>query len=155
MTNLAYKVEREFPVSIERLWECWTEAAELANWYCPPNMRVKPGSTVSDPSQDGLWQTAVEIPGDGGTAYFWGRYGKVEAPAYAEHSLFYSVDEADFIEASELGESHLVVLEFETRDDGAWVRYSQFGEMPPEMAEGARQGMETYLDHLESFLSRP
>jgi hypothetical protein len=117
-------------------------------------MLVKTDSTLSNPEEGGLWKNAVETPENMGTAYFWGRYQTVEPFAKAEHTLFYSTEEADFEAADESGPSHIVVLDFEARDGGAWVRYSQFGEMPAEMAEGARMGMETYLDNLHKFLSK-
>jgi uncharacterized protein YndB with AHSA1/START domain len=154
MTNLAYSVERAYPVSVETLWNAWTNAEALQEWYCPPTMSVKAGSTISEPGEGGLWKNAVQAPENMGTAYFWGRYAAVEPFAKAEHTLFYSTEESDFDAADESGPSHLVVLDFEARDGGAWVRYSQFGEMPAEMAEGARMGMETYLDNLQTYLSK-
>ena len=152
MADLAYSLERSFPVPVVRLWQAWTNAQELEAWYCPVSMRVKPGSTVSELTPGGEWKTAVEAPENAGTAYFWGRYGEIHPTTRIEHTMFYSVEESDFLEASEQGPSHLVVLDFEERDGGSWVRYSQFGEMPPEMAEGARQGMESYFDSLEQHL---
>jgi uncharacterized protein YndB with AHSA1/START domain len=154
MTNLAYSVERLYSVTVEALWNAWTNAEALQEWYCPPTMSVKPGSTISEAREGGLWRNAVQAPENLGTAYFWGRYATVEPLAKAEHTLFYSTDELDFQAADESGPSHLVVLDFEVRDEGAWVRYSQFGEMPAEMAEGARMGMETYLDNLANYLSK-
>jgi uncharacterized protein YndB with AHSA1/START domain len=148
---LAYSVERVFEVSVERLWTAWTDASELAVWYCPVGLSVTPGSTVSDAITGGRWSAAVNVP-DGGAAYFWGRYTTVVPQSRAEHTMFYSVDAAEFAAADESGPSHVIVLDFEARDAGSWVRFSQFGEMPPEMAEGARQGMESYLDSLQTHL---
>jgi uncharacterized protein YndB with AHSA1/START domain len=153
MTKLAYSVERLFPVSREELWEAWTDADALQHWYCGPTFSVHPNSTLSDLAVGGRWTSAVDAPDNSGTAYFWGRYTEVQPMIRAEHTLFYSTDSAEFFAASESGPSHRVVLEFEPRDNGAWVRYSQFGEMPAEMAEGARQGMEQYLDNLALYLA--
>ena len=153
MNNLAYSVERTFPVAVSLLWRAWTDPDELEAWYRPINLQVKPGSSISNAVPGGQWKIAVEVPQNGATAYFWGRYGEVVLNHRAEHSLFYSEDALEFEEASEAGQSHLVVLEFEDREGGAWVRYSQFGVMPSEMAEGARQGMESYLDSLQQHLS--
>jgi uncharacterized protein YndB with AHSA1/START domain len=154
MTNLAYSVERIYETSVEKLWHAFTDAQALGQWYCPPFMTVRPGSSVSEPVVGGAWKNAVDAPNNAGTAFFWGRYTVVVPNERAEHTLFYSQTEADFDAADESGPSHLVVLDFETKDAGAWVRYSQYGEMPAEMAEGARQGMETYFDSLAAFLSR-
>lgn len=148
---LAYSVEREFAVPVERLWTAWTDASELAAWYCPVGLSVAPGTTVSDPIEGGRWSAAVVVP-DGGAAYFWGRYTAVVPNSRAEHTMLYSVDREEFAAADESGPAHLIVLDFEGRDGGAWVRFSQFGEMPAEMAEGARQGMESYLDSLQIHL---
>ncbi len=148
---LAYSVERVFEVSVDRLWTAWTDANELASWYCPVGLTVTPGSTVSEPIDGGRWAAAVDVP-DGGAAYFWGRYTAVVPNSRAEHTMLYSVDPAEFAAADESGPAHVIVLDFEDRDGGAWVRFSQFGEMPAEMADGARQGMESYLDSLQTHL---
>jgi len=148
---LAYYVEREFAVPVERLWSAWTDAAELAQWYCPVGLSVAPGSIVSEPSEGGRWSAGIDVPG-GGAAFFWGRYTSVVPNSRAEHTMLYSVDADEFAAADESGPTHLVVLDFQASEGGSSVRFSQFGEMPAEMAEGARQGMESYLDSLQIHL---
>jgi uncharacterized protein YndB with AHSA1/START domain len=49
---------------------------------------------------------------------------------------------------------HVIHVDFEERGDTAWVRFTQFGEMPAEEAAGAKEGMESYFDNLERFLTR-
>lgn len=150
---LAYAVERAYSVPRARLWQAWTDAGDLAEWYCPLEMRVLPGSTISDPVEGGKWCTAVDA-GAYGVAYFWGRYAEVEPTVRITHTLHYSTDVADFDRADETGPTHVVVLEFSDTASGAHVRYSQFGEMPAEEAGRAQAGMESYLDSLAQFLAR-
>jgi uncharacterized protein YndB with AHSA1/START domain len=47
-----------------------------------------------------------------------------------------------------------VAVDFEPRGDGAWVRFSQYGEMPAEQVPQTKAGMESYFDSLDEFLSR-
>ena len=148
-----YSVEREFPVDIDRLWSAWTNEQELEQWYSPVVLSVVPGSAVSNPRVGGMWKIAVDVPENGFVAYFWGRYSVVEPGERIEHSLFYSQEEAEFVLADESGPSHRIVLEFEARGDSSWVRFTQYGELPPEQAEAARDGMESYLDNLERHLA--
>ena len=67
-----YSVEREFPVSIDRLWRVWTDASELEAWYHPTDLSTTKGATVSDLIIDGLWRCGVEVPEQNFTAYFFG-----------------------------------------------------------------------------------
>lgn len=148
-----YSVEREYSVDVARLWRAWTDAGELEQWYSPTVLRVVPGSTVSDPRVNGMWKVAIDVPENGFVAYFWGRYVEIEPNERIVHSMFYSQEEAEFVLADESGPSHRVVIEFEGRGDCAWVRFSQFGELPPGQADAAKAGMESYLDNLGTFLA--
>lgn len=148
-----YSVEREFPVDVNRLWQAWTNAEELQQWYCPTALSVVPDSVVSDPRVGGMWKVAVDVPENGFVAYFWGRYTVIEPGHRIEHTLYYSQSEAEFVFADESGPNHRIVLDFENRGDCAWVRFSQFGELPEGQAEAARDGMESYLDNLAGHLA--
>jgi hypothetical protein len=48
--------------------------------------------------------------------------------------------------------SHEVVVEFEDREGAAWVKFSQFGELPEGHAPRAQAGMESYFDNLGKYL---
>ncbi len=70
---LLYSVEREYPVSVNKLWKAWTDATDLESWYFPKGLGATKGATVSDLSIGGLWSCGVEVPEDGFTAYFFGK----------------------------------------------------------------------------------
>lgn len=154
MSELAYSVEREYDVPIDRMWSAWADADALQEWYAPTDLRVVAGSTVSEPVVGGRWATAVDASAYGHNAYFWGRYTEVEEPTRLAHSMSYSQAEADFLEHSDDAEKHLVVIDIEPRGESTWVRFAQYGEMPAEQAKMAQAGMESYFDSLGAYLSR-
>ena len=154
MSDLAYSVEREYPVPIDRMWHAWTDASALQEWYAPTGLAVVSGSTVSEPVIGGRWATAVDASAYGHVAYFWGRYSEVDEPMRVVHSMSYSQDESDFLEHSDEAEQHLVTIDMEPRGEGCWVRFAQYGDMPAEQAQMAQQGLESYFDSLGNFLTR-
>lgn len=152
MTRALYSVERDYPVSLERLWRAWTVATELEAWYSPVVLDVVPGSAVSDAQPGGNWKIAIDVPENGFVAYFWGHYLDVQPHVRLEHTMHYSQDEAEFVFADESGPAHRVVVDFAQLGDRAWVRYTQHGEMPEEQVEATRMGMDSYLDSLQMHL---
>lgn len=149
-----YSVEREFPVSVERLWQLWTDATELQVWYCPVDLQVLPGSSVSETEVGGLWTTAVDVPLFDMVAYFFGRYTEFTPFERLAHTLHYTTDAAEFSVRDESTPSHTIVLEFEQRGPAAsWVKFTQVGEMPAEQIELTRQGTSSYFDNLEKYLA--
>ena len=85
-----YSVEREFPVSIDRLWRAWTDASELEAWYHPTDLGSTKGATVSDLNINGLWSCGVEVPEHNFTAYFFGQYTEIVHNELLEHTLHYT-----------------------------------------------------------------
>jgi uncharacterized protein YndB with AHSA1/START domain len=148
-----YSVEREYGVSMEAMWQAWTNAEELEKWYHPTVLSVVPGSTTSQARVGGIWSVAVDVPDYGFVAYFWGQYKDVQEGARLEHSMIYSQDQAEFVLKDMSKPSHRIVIDFEERDGGVWVRFSQYGEMPAEQIEATQAGMESYFDSLAEYLA--
>ena len=69
------------------------------------------------------------------------------------HDLNYSQDELEFALREPGAEAHRIEIDFSNTDAGTVLRFSQFGEMEQEQAEASREGMESYFDNLERFLS--
>lgn len=154
MSAPLYSVEREFPVSVERLWQAWTDATELQVWYCPVDLQVLPGSSVSEPHVGGLWLTAVDVPLFDMVAYFFGRYTEFTPFERLAHTLHYTTEAAEFEKRDESTPSHTIILEFEARGPAAsWVKFTQVGDMPEEQIELTRQGTSSYFDNLEKYLA--
>jgi uncharacterized protein YndB with AHSA1/START domain len=148
-----YFVERTFKFPVERLWSAWTQSAELEKWYCPVFLKVIPGSATSEAEVGGTWAIAVDVSDNGFNAYFWGTYSAVELHQKLVHDLNYSQDELEFALREPGAEAHRIEIDFTKIEAGTLVRFSQFGEMEQEQAEASREGMESYFDNLESFLS--
>lgn len=148
-----YSVEREFDVSLDRLWRAWTEASELAQWYSPTALRVVPGSVTSEPHTGGVWAVAIDVPMHDFVAHFFGRYLLVEPQERIEHTLHYTQDRDEFYARDEETPSHLIVLEFASRGDArSWVRFTQIGDLPDDQIEATRDGTSSYFDNLGLFL---
>ena len=149
-----YSVEREYPVSIERLWKAWTDASELESWYHPTDLSSTKGATVSNLSIGGLWSCGVEVPEHGFTAYFFGKYTKIEKNKLLEHTLHYTTSLEEFAAKDFATESHLIRIEFEDRGSSSWSKFSQFGELPEGQAAMAQEGMTSYFESLADFLEK-
>lgn len=149
-----YSVEREYPVSIDRLWKAWTDASDLESWYYPTDLSSTKGATVSELRVGGLWACGVEVPEQGFTAYFFGQYTKIVPNELIEHTLDYTTSAEEFAKKDFSTESHLIRIEFEDRGTSAWSKFSQFGELPEGQAEMAQAGMNSYLESLAQFLAK-
>jgi uncharacterized protein YndB with AHSA1/START domain len=153
MDDFLYSVGREYDSPVEILWAAWTDPVALEAWYHPTGLSVVPGSVVSDPVEGGLWAVAVDVPEAGLAASFYGRYTAVVEKARLEHTMAYTQSAEEFAARDESAPHHRVLVEFESRDFRSWVKFSQFGELPPGQAAMAQQGMESYFDSLEAYLT--
>lgn len=153
MSDFLYSVEREFDIPVEVLWDAWVDPVALEAWYHPTDLACVPGSVVSDPVDDGEWAVAVDVPEYGFVAYFYGRYTAVFPHARLEHTMHYTQSAEEFAARDHSSEHHLVRIEFDSRGMRSWVKFSQFGEMPESDAVRAQEGMESYFDSLERFLT--
>lgn len=152
--SLLYSVEREYPVSIERLWKAWTDTSELELWYFPTDLSSTKGATVSELKVDGLWACGVEVPAHGFTAYFFGKYTRILDRELFEHTLHYTTSAEEFAKRDFSTESHLIRVEFEDCGTSSWSKFSQFGQLPEGQAEMAQAGMNSYLESLAQHLAR-
>jgi uncharacterized protein YndB with AHSA1/START domain len=116
-------------------------------------LKVIPGSATSEAEVGGTWAIAVDVSDNGFNAYFWGTYSVVELYQKLVHDLNYSQDELEFALREPGAEAHRIEIDFTKIEAGTLVRFSQFGEMDKEQADASKEGMESYFDNLESFLS--
>jgi uncharacterized protein YndB with AHSA1/START domain len=154
MEDLAYSVERAYPVSIQTLWEAWADPKALEVWYSPTELKVIPGSVASEVHPGGLWTVGVDVSQYGFNAYFFGSYTEVVEHKKLVHTMNYTQSLEEFNARVETADHHVIVLDFEERGSGSWVRFSQFGVLPEGEAEQAKAGMESYLDNLGKYLSQ-
>ena len=151
--DFLYSVEREYKASMDVVWNAWTDAAELQEWYHPTDLLNVPNSSESDVKVGGRWSIAVDVPQYSMAAYFYGRYLAVEVHKHLEHTMCYTQDANEFAAKDDSAPHHTVKVDFETRGDLIWVRFSQFGEMPAEQIPQTKAGMESYFDSLQAFLN--
>lgn len=153
MNDFLYSVEREFDIPVEILWAAWTDPEALEVWYHGVEHSVVPGSVTSDPVVGGVWSVAIDVPELEYVAYFYGKYTVVVENARLEHTLHYTESAEEFAARDYSTENHLIVVEFEARDFRSWVKFSQFGDLPEAEAIKAQEGMQSYFDSLESYLT--
>ena len=152
MTEFLYAVEREYPVSIDTLWQAWVNPTSLQNWYHPVGLSCLPNSVENVSEIGGIWSVSVDVPEHGLVAYFYGLYTEVQKYKLMHHTMSYTQSRAEWEARDMAAPHHEVVLDFEDRGNSAWVKFSQFGEMPAEQIELTKAGMESYFDSLGIFL---
>ena len=149
-----YAVERKYPVAVKALWDAWMDADALQVWYSPTDLKVVPGSVVSEPFNGGWWTVGVDVSQFGFNAYFFGTYSELSENKRIVHSMNYTQDAAEFAARVITPDAHTIQIDFEDRGASSWVRFTQFGELPADQAEGAKAGMESYFDNLGIYLAR-
>jgi len=153
MDDFLYSVEREFDLPVEVLWDAWVDASALEQWYHPTDLSCVPGSVTSDSVDGGAWSVAVDVPEYGFVAYFYGTYTAVVPHARIDHTMHYTQSREEFDARDESSVHHLIRVEFDSRGMRSWVKFSQFGALPEGEAAQAQEGMESYFDSLERFLT--
>ncbi|CAB4556417.1 MAG: hypothetical protein F2542_03390 [Actinobacteria bacterium] len=154
MNTPLYSVEREYAVELDILWKAWVEAEQLQQWYSPEVLETVPNTATSEAVVGGEWAIGVDVSINGFNAYFWGKYTEVKFQEKLVHTMFYSQDELEFNLRGEDQPHHVIEIDFESRGENSWVRFTQFGSMDPEQAEATKQGMQSYFNNLESYLSK-
>lgn len=152
--NKLYSVEREYPVAVKALWDAWMDADALQSWYSPTDLKVVPGSVVSENVVGGWWTVGVDVSQFGFNAYFFGTYSELSKNKRIVHSMNYTQDAAEFAARVITADAHTIQIDFEDRGASSWVSFTQFGELPADQAEGAKAGMESYFDNLGIYLAR-
>ena len=116
-------------------------------------LETVPNTATSDAVVGGEWAIGVDVSINGFNAYFWGKYTEVKFQEKLAHTMFYSQDELEFNLRGEDETYHVIEIDFEARGENSWVRFTQFGSMDPEQAEATKDGMESYFNNLENYLS--
>ena len=154
MNTRLYFVEREYSVPLSTLWNAWVEADQLQRWYSPEVLDTVPNSATSDAVVGGDWAIAIDVSVNGFNAYFWGKYTEVKFQEKLVHTMNYSQDELEFNLRGEDQAHHVIEIDFAARGENSWVRFTQFGSMDPEQAEATKDGMESYFNNLQNYLSK-
>jgi uncharacterized protein (TIGR02611 family) len=148
-----YSVEREYETSIENLWNAWVDPKALEAWYSGTEHQVLPGSVKNVAAVGGIWAVGVDVKMNNFVAYFYGVYTDVVTHKRLVHTMCYTENAEDFKNRID-APHHEVLVEFESRGDKSWVKFSQFGELPEGHAPRAQAGMESYFDNLGIYLAK-
>ena len=149
-----YSVEREFNVPLSKLWRAWTDAQSLEIWHHPVGMNCVLGATESEMVVGGLWSYAVQAPGRESISYFFGKYLEITENVKFIHSMHYTESKEDFEIKDFTTPAHEIGVEFQSRSEKSWCKFSQFGQAPVEQVALMTQGIESYFDSLENFLTK-
>ena len=148
-----YSVDREFNVSIDKLWHAWTDAQALEAWHHPVGMSCLSGLTQSEMKIGGLWTYAVQAPGRESISYFFGKYSLIQENLKFEHSMHYTESKDEFELKDFNTSAHQISVEFEARGEKSWSKFSQYGEAPQAQVALMTRGIESYFDSLGEFLN--
>ena len=147
-----YSVEREFDVPIAQLWSAWTDASSLEQWHHPVGMSCVPGTTRSEMQVGGIWSYSVQVPGRESISYFYGKYSQIEEQHRFKHSMHYTESKEAFELMDFNTPAHEISVEFDSRGNNSWCKFTQFGQAPAEQVALMTQGIESYFDSLKDFL---
>ncbi len=75
--NKTITIERTLEAPIELVWEAWTEAEHIVNWWGPEGMETK--IIQHDFSEGGNWKYVMNMP-NGGEFIAEGKYIEIQAP---------------------------------------------------------------------------
>lgn len=146
-----YIVERTFNSKVSDVYEAWTDASKLSQWYGPQGMEnkdISPDARIS-----GAFGATVISP-DGQEHRFDGIYREVEAEAKVVFTLDYSntAIPAEFLARPE-GFNEVVTLTFKKLGENqTHLTFRQDGYLPKHQVPLAHAGMESYFDSLGVFL---
>jgi uncharacterized protein YndB with AHSA1/START domain len=150
----AYSVEREYAYPIKKLWHAWTTANALQSWYHGVEHRCVPNSVTADAAVGAIWSVGIDVPQHDIQVFFYGTYITVTPHTQIVHTMHYTESAADFAIKDMSTPAHRVVIDFEPRANGSWVRFSQFGDLPADQIPMATAGMQSYFDSLQNYLDR-
>lgn len=147
-----YEVHRVLKAPVNRVWNAWTDADQLASWYGPVGFTSPRDSVKVDPVVGGFWSATVVVPIDGSAHHFFGYFTDVEENSFLTYTMFYATDETLEEVRKEEGPYHTVQLNFDDLGQETRLSFAQFGELPAEQIPMTKAGMESYFDSLASFI---
>lgn len=150
--NATLTVERLFPAPRSRVWQAFTDAAILDQWWAPKPWKAE--TITMDFRVGGHWHYAMKGP-DGETHY--GRMSYLEI----EPERFYETRDV-FADASGATDESLPQQRFETTftSEGEATRvevvvhYASREDLEKIIAMGMQEGLTTAQDQLEDLLTR-
>lgn len=150
--NKTIKVTREFAADLDLVWDAWTKAELLEQWWAPEPYKVK--TKTMDFREGGYWLYAMVSPEN---TYFWSRvdYQKIEDKVAYSHLNGFS-DENGMLN-TEFGRS-----EWNNRFEGTGenttvyitIQYDSLNTMEKMIQMGFKGGFSMGLSQLEKLLQK-
>ncbi len=150
----AYSVERVYAYPLEKLWQAWTQAAAIQSWYHGVEHRCVPNSVTEDAAVGAIWSVGIDVPQYNIQVFFYGTYSTVTPLTQLVHTMHYTEMAEEFAIKDMSTPAHRVVIDFEQRSGGTWVRFAQYGDMPADQVPLATAGMQSYFDSLQNYLDQ-
>jgi uncharacterized protein YndB with AHSA1/START domain len=140
---LGLSITRVFDAPRERVWREWTEPERFADWFGGPDAHVPLDTVAMDVRPGGAWRATMafgrrEIPWSG-------EYREVQPP----ERLVFTISDRPGGADHEL----VVVVLTDLRDGRTEMLLEQYGTMPPDAYEAARNGWGTFLDAIAGRLA--
>lgn len=141
-------VSRVFAAPIQRVYEAWTQAEVLAQWFGPEGFKVV--EAECDVAVGGRYEMLIQSP-DNNTIKHFGEYVEINAP---ERLVFTWVLEDQACQGSQ--DQHattLVTLDFKTVDNGTSLTLTH-EKLPDQAAyNGHKFGWESSFEALATLLA--
>ena len=136
---------RVFAAPRERVWREWTEPDRFADWFGGVECEVPLATVSMDVRPGGTWR-ATMFCGTGRREIRWtGEYHEVAAP----ERLVFTISDRPGGADPEL----IVVVLTELRGGRTEMSLEQYGTMPPDAYEAARNGWGGFLDRIAERLA--
>lgn len=143
-------VSRFLPASPEKVFQAWTDAARLNEWFGPPG--YKANAVTMDVRTGGEYEIVMQPPASDGEPStpntITGRYREVSPPRL----LVFTWAWKDASGTPMDGVESLVTIEFSEAPGGTDVRITHERLPAPELREAHRAGWTATLERLEALL---
>lgn len=138
------RLTRRYPVSVDALFDAWTDPRAVARWWGPKGM-VCPVCDL-DVRVGGTWITHMHAEGDSGKIYIvGGAYREVDRPHRLAFTWSWRTDGTP-------GHETLIEIDFVAVDGGAEMRFVQHVFQSTQARQAHTEGWTSALDCLADFL---
>ena len=142
---LGLSITRVFDAPRERVWREWTEPERFADWFGGEAADVPLATVAMDVRPGGAWRATMLFGADRREIPWSGEYREVEPP----ERLVFTISDRPGGADPEL----IVVVLTELRGGRTEMSLEQYGTMPPDAYEAARNGWGGFLDRIAERLA--
>jgi len=140
------EVEKEFNVSVDRLYKAWVTEEDLRQWWHPMNNRLK--ELVNELNEGGTVQYIFENDQAEHAFTISGRYKEVQEGQRLVYTWKWEMP-TETVQDSE----YLLTVAFEATGNGSRIRVKQDQFANEESVHPHREGWDKALDDLHQYLS--